>query len=173
MPFGARWDWVPRNRPSQQSYNPLVRALVIDPNETSRDSLRRVLAERGAQVRSVESLADGRRLAAEFTPDAVVVALDAPDGDALGFVESLLASSGGRGPEVFALVEQGALDSAVRAMEAGASDFLWRPVTDGRVALLLARLAARRQRAETAEDFTRHLRAAMAEPGPCLIEAVL
>jgi acetolactate synthase-1/2/3 large subunit len=34
-------------------------------------------------------------------------------------------------------------------------------------------LGVRAARAETAEDFTRHFRAAMSEPGPCLIEAVL
>jgi acetolactate synthase-1/2/3 large subunit len=34
-------------------------------------------------------------------------------------------------------------------------------------------LGVRAARAETAEDFTRHFAAAMSEPGPCLIEAVL
>jgi DNA-binding NtrC family response regulator len=130
-----------------------VRTLVIDPDPASRDALRRVLAERGEQARSVETLAEGRRLVAEFAPDVVVVALDVPAGEesALAFLASLAHSA--PAPDAFALVAEGDLEAGVRAMRSGAADFLWRPVSENRVALLFERLTARRVRAAAVEDL--------------------
>jgi len=131
----------------------VTRTLVIDPDPASRDALRRILTERGEQTRSVETLAEGRRLVAEFVPDVVVVALDVPAGEesALAFLASLAHSA--PAPNAFALVEEGNLEGGVRAMQAGAADFLWRPVSEARVVLLLERLAARRIRAAAVEDL--------------------
>ena len=135
------------------AYNRPVRTLVIDPDPASRDALRRVLTERGEQARSVETLAEGRRLVAEFAPDVVVVALDVPAGEesALAFLGSLAHSA--PAPDAFALVAEGDLEAGVRAMRSGAADFLWRPVSENRVALLFERLAARRVRASAVEDL--------------------
>jgi two-component system response regulator AtoC len=130
-----------------------VRTLVIDPDPASRDTLRRVLAERGEQARSVETLAEGRRLVVEFAPDVVVVALDVPAGEesALAFLASLAHSA--PAPDAFALVAEADLEACVRAMRSGAADFLWRPVSEDRVALLFERLAARSVRAAAIEDL--------------------
>jgi DNA-binding NtrC family response regulator len=127
-----------------------MRSLVVDPLEESRDALRRALAGAGEQVRSVESIAEARRLLTDFLPDVVVVALDAPGGDALAFLEET-ADEGSR--SVFALVESGALEQGVASMERGANDFLWRPVSQARVAVLLSRLAERRERASRTEEL--------------------
>ena len=67
-----------------------MRTLVIDPDGGSRDALRRILTERGEQTRSVETLAEGRRLLTEFVPDMVVVALDVPAGEASALAIILL-----------------------------------------------------------------------------------
>jgi DNA-binding NtrC family response regulator len=64
-------------------------------------------------------------------------------------------------------VGSGELDRAVAAMECGAHDFLWRPVSPARVSLLLTRLAARRER-ETRTESER-LRLARAETASTLV----
>lgn len=101
-------------------------------------------------MRSVETLAEARRLIPEFLPDVIVAAVDAPGEDALAFVEEQAAAAE---RSVFALVSSDALELGVAAMERGARDFLWRPVSDARVAVLLIRLAARRERDSQAEDL--------------------
>ncbi|MEP6801054.1 MAG: helix-turn-helix domain-containing protein [Acidobacteriota bacterium] len=126
-----------------------MRTLVIDPVASSRDALRRALSAAGEQVRSVEGLSDARRMLPDYAPDLVVVALDAPDGDASEFSEQ---QSRHEGRSVFALVDVDSLERGVSAIERGAADFLWRPVSDARVAGLLSRLREQRERAASAES---------------------
>ena len=141
-----------------------MRTLVIDPDGGSRDALRRLLSERGESVRSVEGLDEARRPLEEFLPDAVVVAVDAPCEEALAFVESVTRDASAPStpaPVVYALVDGGSLDRAVQAMSRGATDFLWRPVSEERVALLFSRLAERRAREASVESL--RIRLARAE----------
>ena len=65
-----------------------MRTLLIDPIEESRDALRRSFAAAGEQVRSLDSLGEADRQVGLFDPDVLVVALDAPGGDPLAFVEA-------------------------------------------------------------------------------------
>ncbi len=121
-----------------------MRVLIVDPVEESRDALRLAFSGAGDQVRGVGSAAEADRLLAEFAPDAVVVAFDPGAADSAGLLDRARASDPRRG--VYALIDGGRLEDGVRAMDLGAHDFLWRPVSDGRVALLRSRFAARRER---------------------------
>ncbi len=121
-----------------------MRVLVVDPLEESRDALRLAFSGAGDQVRGVGTAAEADRLLAEFAPDAVVVAFDPGAADSAGLLERARASDPRRG--VYALIDGARLEDGVRAMDLGAHDFLWRPVSDGRVALLRSRFAARRER---------------------------
>ncbi len=125
-----------------------MRTLVIDPAPESRDALRRALSAAGEQVRGVENLAEAQRMLPEFGPDIVIVALDSPGGDPFEFLEE---QSRHEDRSVFAMADSEALESGVSAMERGAEDFLWRPVSDARIALLLSRLAGDRDRETRAE----------------------
>ena len=127
-----------------------MRVLIADPDPDSRDALRRAFAEGGDQVRSIAALAEGARQLAEFHPDAVVAALDFPDGNAVAFLQAAGARDPRRG--LYAVIDGLRLEDGVRAMEQGAHDFLWRPVSAGRVALLRQRLASRRQREGLVEE---------------------
>jgi DNA-binding NtrC family response regulator len=128
-----------------------MRALVIDPDEHSRDALRRAFAGAAEQVRSVEGLEPAGRQLETFAPDVLVVALDAPGGDALDYLER--AARAESGCAVFALVDRDRLDAGVEAMQRGADDFLWRPVSERRLAVLLDRLAERREEERRAEGL--------------------
>ena len=121
-----------------------MRVLIVDPLEESRDALRLAFSRGGDQVRGVGTAAEADRLLAEFAPDAVIVAFDPGASDSAVLLDRARASDPRRG--VYALIDGARLEDGVHAMDLGAHDFLWRPVSDGRVALLRARFAARRER---------------------------
>jgi two-component system, NtrC family, response regulator AtoC len=128
-----------------------MKVLIVDPEPSSRDLLRREFGAAGDPVRGVATLAEADRHLLEFSPDAVVAALDVPDGDALEFLARARRSDPRRG--VYALIDGSRLEDGVRAMAAGTHDFLWRPVSEGRVAVLRARFAARREREGWIEEM--------------------
>ncbi len=113
--------------------------------------MRRAFSSAGDQVRGVGTLAEAERHLAEFAPDAVIAASDAPDGDSADFLEGARRADPRRG--VFALIDGSRLEEGVSAMARGAHDFLWRPVSEGRVALLRSRFAARREREGWIEEM--------------------
>ena len=136
-----------------------MRILLVDPDPASRDALRQAFAGAGDQVRGVTTPADGSRQLAEFHPDAVVAALDFPEEELARLFDETLRLDPRRA--LYALTEAGRLEDGVRAMTRGAHDFLWRPVSPGRVFLLRARLEARRLREGGLEEM--RLRLARAE----------
>src|SRR6266545_1873409 len=111
-----------------------MKALIVDPEPESRDALRRAFDAAGVSARGVATATEGEKQLSELRPDALVVALDPQRA-------------------VYALVGQERLEDGVIAMARGARDFLWRPVSAARVAILLARLEERRQEESRAEDL--------------------
>ena len=138
-----------------------MKVLFVETEESSRDALRRALAALGCSARGFGSVAEGEAALAEFAPDVVIAALDAAGGDGAAFLA--LARKAEPTRSVFALVGAGSadLDRAVAAIAAGADDFLWRPISEPRIAQLLASAAARRERLSEAEET--RLRLARAE----------
>jgi len=128
-----------------------MKVLIVDPREDSRDALRRAFSAAGDQVRSAPTPAEGERLLTEFAPDAVVSSLDPPGAGDEHFLAKARETDPRRG--VYALIEGSRLEDGVRAMALGAHDFLWRPVSEGRVALLRARFASRRAREGWIEEM--------------------
>ena len=141
-----------------------MKVLVVDPDSESRDALRRAVSAAGGQVRSVGSALEARRHLSEFLPDVVVVALDLPGAE----TESLNALAGRGKPDraLWALAAAGRFEDAVAAMENGADDFLWRPVSAARVAVLLE--SFRRRREENLRGEETRLRLARVEASVAL-----
>ena len=143
-----------------------MKVLVVDPAPESRDALRQAISGVGGQFRGLASLAEARRHLAEYAPDVVIAALDLPDGDASGFLSEVARESPRRA--AWAIAPSGDFTDAVRAMSRGADDFLWRPVSPERIAVLLDRLRHRREREARAEETRLRLarvEAAAALPG--------
>jgi two-component system nitrogen regulation response regulator NtrX len=128
-----------------------MKALLVDPNDESRDALRRALASMGCSVRGFASVAEGERAldSADFDPSLLVIALDAADGSP----QELLSRARAEDPRrlTLALVDQTSLEPAVNAIARGAHDFLWRPISESRVAQVLAAAVIRREREAEAE----------------------
>jgi two-component system, NtrC family, response regulator AtoC len=135
-----------------------MKTLIVDPDAECRDALRRAFQAAGEQVRSVDSVLEGRRHLTEFLPDVVVLAVD------LGGTEcwSLLAEARrDPGRAIYVVVNTDRLEEGTVVMAQGADDLLWRPVSEGRVRLLLSRLAEARERERLTERM--RLRLARAE----------
>src|SRR5262245_61543879 len=128
-----------------------MRVLVVDPREESRDLLRRAFSAFGDQVRGATTPAEGEKHLAEFAPDAVIAAFEGPGDETGRFLARARETDPRRG--LFALIDGERLEDGVLAMSLGAHDFLWTPISEGRVALLRARLEARREREAGIEEM--------------------
>ena len=126
-----------------------MKVLLVEPREPSRDALRRAFAARDCSVRGFGSLGEAELALSEFAPDVVVAAVDTSDGDVARFLRRARSSDVRR--SVYALIDASDLDRGVAAVTAGADDFLWRPVSDARVAQLLAAARTRREREDQSE----------------------
>ncbi|MEX0879932.1 MAG: helix-turn-helix domain-containing protein [Thermoanaerobaculia bacterium] len=125
-----------------------MKVLVVDPSPESRDAVRRAFSSLGCSVRGFGSAAEGQKALAEFAPEVVVAAFESPEDEATAF----LAHAGAPGRAVYALIDGSHLELGVAAVAAGADDFLWRPVSEGRVSQLHAAAAARFAAEAAAED---------------------
>lgn len=111
------------------------RILIVDDEASARGALSEILTDEGYKVRTA---ADGfRALAAakEFAPDVVVTDLKMPGMDGLTLLKRLKAED----PEVCIVLMTafGAIESAVEAMRAGASNYLTKPLNTDELLVVL------------------------------------
>ena len=103
--------------------------FVVDDDEAVRDSLAVMLEAEGL---AVEAFASGRALLEALAPGqrpgCVVADVRMPDMDGLELLDRLMARDGGR-PPVIIVTGHGDVPMAVRAMKAGAVDFIEKPFT--------------------------------------------
>lgn len=125
-----------------------MRVVIVDDEDLARARLRRLLAAH-ADVEVVGELRDPRRAMAslaELAPDVALLDVRMPGRD--GF--DVAAALGGRPCAVVFVTAWS--DHAVRAFEAGAVDYLLKPVDAERLARALDRARDRLQRAAPAID---------------------
>src|SRR5262249_46159193 len=141
-----------------------MKTLIVDRDAESRDALRRAFQSAGEQVRSFENISEAHRHLSDFQPDVVVVSLAPERSEEWEFL-----STAENDPSfaVYAVVSADRLEDGVEAMALGASDWLWRPVSEARVRLLLSRLSELRERERLGEEMRRRL--ARAEMSSCLV----
>jgi two-component system response regulator RegA len=99
--------------------------LVVDDDEPFRRRLARALADRGLEVRVAADIDEGRRLAAEESPELAVVDLRMPDGSGLDLVQSLRDID--PATRIIVLTGYGSIATALEAVRLGAVDYLTKP----------------------------------------------
>jgi DNA-binding NtrC family response regulator len=104
----------------------ILSILVIDDDETVRDTLVEFFETFGYTARGAATASAGRQLAAEHAPDVVLLDLRLPDANGLVALGALLADD----PELAVIVLTGHADvqTAVKAMQQGAADLLEKPM---------------------------------------------
>ena len=99
--------------------------LIVDDDAPLRVRLARAMQQRGFDVRTAESVAEGIRSAVSAPPAYAVVDLRLEDGNGLEVVESLRHARADI--RVVMLTGYGNIASAVAAVKAGAVDYLSKP----------------------------------------------
>jgi DNA-binding NtrC family response regulator len=100
--------------------------LVVDDDETIRDTLVEFFRTLGYSARAAATATAARRAMADDSPDIALVDLRLPDADGLRLLEAIRADD----PEVGVIFLTGHADvpTAVQAMKQGAVDFLEKPM---------------------------------------------
>lgn len=113
------------------------RILVVDDEASARNALSEILIDEGYKVRTA---ADGfRALAAagEFSPDVILTDLKMPGVDGLSLLARLREDQSDAAGIL--MTAFGAVESAVEAMRAGASDYLTKPLNSDELLVVLER----------------------------------
>ena len=110
--------------PMRPSKRPLV--LIVDDEPLACEGLDKLLTEDGYRVRTADGGQAALEIASEVAPDVVVTDLKMPNMDGM----TLLAKLRVQDPDlpVIVMTAFGAVDTAVKAMRAGAVNFLTKPL---------------------------------------------
>jgi two-component system sensor histidine kinase/response regulator len=121
--------------------NPVI--LVIDDEESMRDSCSLILTKGGFQAETAENGAIGLEKIKEVKPDLVLVDLKMPGISGMEVLEKTREID----PNIISVVITGyaTVDSAVEAMKRGAYDFLPKPFTPEELRLIIRRGLERRK----------------------------
>jgi two-component system response regulator AtoC len=124
------------------------RVLVIDDDRSLRELLAMHLEERGLDVRTAATAAEGERLARESPPAAIVLDVHLPDRSGLALIETLRAVTDA---PVLTITAFHDMATTILAMKGGAFDYLPKPIDVGAFDAALDRaLAQRKVAAESA-----------------------
>ena len=123
--------------------------LIIDDDAQMRGALALYVKRLGHTVVEAGTLAEGRTLQATEDPDLTIVDCYLPDGTAFDLIDSARERGGAEG--IIVLTGLGSIDLAVRAIKAGAEQFLTKPVDLESLGILVRRtLESRRDRRQRA-----------------------
>jgi DNA-binding NtrC family response regulator len=136
---------VPRRHLSEASSSPAGSVLIIDDEAAIRESLETLLELEGYGVASAASADEGLSRIADRSFDLVLLDLALPDRNGI----DLLAELHAHDPElaVIMITAYGTVENAVKAMQAGATNFVQKP-WDNEKLLADVRAAVARHRAE-------------------------
>ncbi|MGO8992914.1 MAG: sigma-54-dependent transcriptional regulator, partial [Polyangiaceae bacterium] len=140
---------------------PKGRILVVDDEPSARSGLERLLTQEGFDVRTAAEGALALTVAADFAPDVVITDLNMPEMDGFELLKRLRAQD--HGIPVIVTTASDDVSSAVRAVRAGADEYLTKPVDFDTLLIAIGRTNERRAlRAET-ENLRRQAREAEGE----------
>ncbi|REG22940.1 PAS domain S-box-containing protein [Archangium gephyra] len=122
-----------------------VRVLVVDDEQGTRELLRALLEERGAQVSSASSAAEALEQLQRAPPDLLVSDIGMPDADGYTFIRQVRALPPARGGQVpaAALTAYTRLEDRTRALSAGFQVYVPKPVDPIELVMALANLINR------------------------------
>jgi CheY-like chemotaxis protein len=125
--------------------SPRARILVVDDHALGRKLLERLLERDGHEVEAVASLGAALAVAADRTPDLVVLDLNLPDGDGLQLAAVLRDDPRTAGTPVIACTAAAAEEDRRRALRAGCDAYASKPIDTNEFASLVRELLSNRR----------------------------
>jgi PAS domain S-box-containing protein len=123
-----------------------IKVLVVDDEPDTRDMLRIMIGQYGAQVKTAASSDEAMRVFDEWPPDVIVSDIEMPGEDGyqlLRRIRQLAPERGGKTPAV-ALTAYARTDDRLRALSAGYQMHVAKPADPIEMAVVIASLAAQR-----------------------------
>lgn len=123
-----------------------IRVLAVDDEADSRELIRTLLEECGAQAMTAGSATEGLQALADFCPDVLISDLGMPGEDGYAFiarVRALSSEAGGLVPAV-ALTAYSRSEDRALALQSGFQAHLSKPVTANELTATVARLARKK-----------------------------
>jgi len=137
--------------PKTASEPPIV--FVLDDDQNVREALSGLLSSVGLQVSSFESAAEFLRAIGIRSPSCLVLDLQLPDGSGLELQRELAKING---PPIVFISGYGDIPSSVRAIRAGAIEFLPKPFSDNELLEAVDKAIAQDRKArQDKEDLAR------------------
>jgi len=121
-----------------------VKVLVIDDEEDSVHTIKRILERHGAEVRGAYSMEKGLQEFTQFTPNVVLSDIGMPEHDGYELVTRLRALPGGRTVPAVALTALARSEDRTRALRAGFQLHVAKPVDFTELVAVVQNLAALR-----------------------------
>jgi DNA-binding NtrC family response regulator len=123
------------------------RILIVDDDPFFLRVLSRILSGENFKVRTAEGVLEARRVLGEDSFDVVICDLRLPDGDGLGILQEIRRANSE--VPVVILTAYGEVDSYLEAMNAGATEYLNKPVKSEELLALVRRCLSRRAAAQS------------------------
>jgi PAS domain S-box-containing protein len=123
-----------------------VSVMVVDDEPDTREMLRIMIGQLGAEVRACASSEEAMSLLSEWKPDVIVSDIEMPGEDGYELIRKVRRSEANRGdgkvPAV-ALTAYGRVEDRMRALSAGYQMHIAKPAEPAELAMVIASLAAR------------------------------
>jgi len=120
----------------------MIRTLIIEDEENVRLSIARSLQRAGHEVVEAAALAQAQRALQESEFDVLIVDVNLGADDGVRLVEQMRAE--GSDAVVVVVTAYGSIDSAVRAMKAGADEYMLKPLSLEELGVVVQRALERR-----------------------------
>lgn len=120
----------------------MTHGLVVEDSEVVRKVARRILEVLGHESSGAKDTETALKKCREMMPDFVLLDADMPDGAGIDFIRALRDMPGGKIPEILCILTENSVAQITEALEAGATDFLMKPIDREQVEAKLAEMGA-------------------------------
>ena len=121
-----------------------VKVLVVDDEPDTREMLRVIVGQYGAEVKTCSSSAEAMGLLNQWEPDVIVSDIEMPDEDGYELIRKVRraeASTGARAIPAVALTAYARVEDRLRALSAGYQMHIAKPAEPAELAIVIASLA--------------------------------